>query len=1222
MSRVSAFRGTFNPTKRPYVVLTADAYVSIQGETTVIGCGECRREVNLNRYVTGIETEASIDSSPGSATVTLSIPDNDVNSFYVDGQLIIIPMMEIELYAKGYYLIGGFPQYYRIFWGMVTSTSKSWSNGVTTITIACKDILRWWELTQLTINPAFLAPEGSTAGNYQLFGNQFAGANPYTVIIALAKEAMGDFSITTGSLTSFKPEDGAENGVIGSYAKDIMTYWQLKFGNIWNSLVLFGTSGQAYTFAGSPGNVSPLQITRQLFDAEQKNLNLNPQSALFKIHPDDIAAFKIEVANAGNVEFFQTENQSKLAIAMTARDQSGNEFYCDTTGDIIFKPPFYNLNVLPNKPTSWIQDFEIIEDSITDTEQEVYTHVTASGNAFGGKTDWGINDEFTTPKTGVIDFHLLRRYGWRRTELSVEWAGDPKKLFYHLLDWIDRVNSKRQNGTITIPLRPEIRMGFPCWIPKYDAFFYIQAISHNFSPGGQATTTLTLTAKRSKFIAPKNIGKIIASGSRTVIAPADPKTGKPSGPPQKEISYTISFPSDVGNTSGNSDGRDTEDGGPAILRDPKTGKLLGFPNAVMVYRKAVSGEVLARVLANHGSKKGGPKPTKQDKNKDVGPKYTYNEDTKNALISLQNASRAKTIERLRHHRYESGMSNAGLYDYAQDTQKVIKEFSVVPADSITWGSGTDDPDEPTPLAPTQGAQTFANQKALQDSINATVNQLNGQLKIAKAEFNKKNTIFKNATSVYNKYRAVKYKGKKAPRDNQLDSEDSQQKLIVDNAQADQQTWSKNVADLQNQINTEKAGVGNIRKLKSLNIMIRPVSDEFGFEVIGHYRYGRGVFIDRGQVKIIDPTNNSNTMNQINIQFAATGGLLTENPRLDNLGPESQTFSQAFEKMEPDDYRTGASFAGANYGSNDVNAASVNYTNQNTYSDAVKHAIADTGHAIFAEADATRRAITLAELSPTMTNGLDEAQFNRCACALGRANWLSVLPQSFIDQVLRPVSATKSTPVSTLEGVNPALAAAIIPVTQETIQVAEGNNFSLSAGGGGFFDVLHNFLVDRFNADYHSNTEREQFAGNGGRQVFAPSSTPEETNILAAPDDTLFNRASQGDPNALKAMEVGANFNFGLSKKALDNFKVVANQSNKQLNRSLAQLPGSIFSATTGGLKNPPGTISTAPVKPQVQPPSNPVIGDILNPRKNSYSTPYIDFRDINSGVGKTPGTSD
>src|SRR5690606_7847300 len=155
MPRRSAFRGTYSPNRRPYVVLTPDAYVSLQGQPTLTACGECNRKVDINRYVTGISSDANVESPAGSATITLSIPDNDVNQFYVEGQFIIISMMEIEIFSKGYYLAGGVPQYYRTFWGLVNNVQQQWSGGVTTITISCRDILRWWELTNTIVNPAF-----------------------------------------------------------------------------------------------------------------------------------------------------------------------------------------------------------------------------------------------------------------------------------------------------------------------------------------------------------------------------------------------------------------------------------------------------------------------------------------------------------------------------------------------------------------------------------------------------------------------------------------------------------------------------------------------------------------------------------------------------------------------------------------------------------------------------------------------------------------------------------------------------------------------------------------------------------------------------------------------------------------------------------------------------------------------------------------------------------
>jgi len=996
MPRISGYRSSWKPNKRPYVTMAPDAYVAVQGETTVIGCGECRREIDINKYVTGISTESTVDSPPGSATINLSIPDNQVNQFYVNDGFIIIPMMEIEIYAKGYYTVGGFPQYYKIFWGLVSTVSQNWSNGVTSISIQCKDILRWWELTQSIVNPAFL-DIGKSASGYNMWGNKFAGANPYTVILILARESMGDFPLSDGSFLSSIPEKGREGLALKEFASSIMAYWQLKFSNIWNRLVLYGTSGQAYTFQGM-GNKTPAEISNAIFMEESKTLNLNAQTAQFKNQPHEIAAFKQELSRAGDVDFFQNEFQSKLSLALTARDQAGAyEFYCDTTGDIIFKPPFYNMNVIPNKPISWIQDFEIIDDGITDTEAEIYTHITSSGNAFGGVMDYGLNDDITTPRTGVIDYHLLRRYGWRRLNIQVEWAGNARKLFYYLLDQMDKINSKRISGSITIPMRPELRMGFPVWIPKYDSFFYVQGIAHNFSPGGQATSTLSLTAKRSKFIAPKNIGMMkITPGS----VPKDKNT----------VTYEISFPSNAGETSGaavpgGTTGGDQNSGAsqaktdglrfdaPAIVRDPENGRLLGFPNAVMVYRNVIDNVKMTKLLAEVGSVKGdNPQPggTQYDNR---GKRPDLQGQT---LERLNSEQRYKVIDQLRAHRYESGMSSAGIYDYAHDVDSTIKEFSVVPTTSISWaGKET-----------TQKSDEVKAQAARNDAIKKK-QELNANLAKLEQKLSDAQIRFKSAQA------SQTSQSSSAPVVN------NEQNKSTKGAETNANVIQTEINSLQGEIMSTKTNMALVDlaigsgKLSALNAMIRPVSDEYGFEVIGHYRYGRGTFIDRGRVKTLynsDGSNNKNpqVINQLNVQFASTGGALTDVIMDKTLGPESVSFAKAFEELQPDDYRTGASFKGKQYNQNEL-YENVKVTGETQYTTSINKTLSDTT-GVYAEADAVRRAITLAELQPTFSgfSTIDgRSAFTKCACGIGRFLWLSVLPKEFLQKLLTSTTATET-----------------------------------------------------------------------------------------------------------------------------------------------------------------------------------------------------------------------
>ena len=149
------FQGTFTPNMRPTVVHAPDAIVYLNGESDVIGCPSCRRKFDLNKYITQISVDLGIESVPGSANISLAVPRHSIDDLYFEGVPVITTMMEVEIYAKGYFLVEGVPQYYPIFWGLTTEVNDAYSGGEHTITINCADILKWWEMCRMNISPAF-----------------------------------------------------------------------------------------------------------------------------------------------------------------------------------------------------------------------------------------------------------------------------------------------------------------------------------------------------------------------------------------------------------------------------------------------------------------------------------------------------------------------------------------------------------------------------------------------------------------------------------------------------------------------------------------------------------------------------------------------------------------------------------------------------------------------------------------------------------------------------------------------------------------------------------------------------------------------------------------------------------------------------------------------------------------------------------------------------------
>ena len=239
----SPFQGTFQPNIRPTVVTAPDAIVFINGEQEIIGCPNCSRAFNFNKYITSIQTDLSVDSAPGSATISLSIPRHTIDDFYFDGNAVISPMMEVEIFAKGYYLVEGVPQYYPIFWGLVTEVGDNYSGGEHTVSIHCADILKWWEICKMNINPAYTVPSGQTGRNV-ITGNTFAQSNPYDIIFTLALQSFGDVIVGTGSLNNFVQES-KQRSTFNAALSDIMFYWQKRFSRVRSNLLLYGTQGVA-----------------------------------------------------------------------------------------------------------------------------------------------------------------------------------------------------------------------------------------------------------------------------------------------------------------------------------------------------------------------------------------------------------------------------------------------------------------------------------------------------------------------------------------------------------------------------------------------------------------------------------------------------------------------------------------------------------------------------------------------------------------------------------------------------------------------------------------------------------------------------------------------------------------------------------------------------------------------------------------------------------------
>jgi hypothetical protein len=788
--------------------------------------------------------------------VSLAIPRVDADDFFFEGVPIVTEMMEIEVFAKGYYLIEGVPQYYPIFWGLITEVSDSYSSGEHTVTLQCSDILKWWELCQMNINPAFTAASGQAGRS--LFGNVFFGMNPYDVVWTLAQSAFGDVVVGTGSLISMYKESGPQKRVFDSALSDIMLYWEERFSRIRSNILLYGVNGvavrgdslyEAYRH-GRGGTLG-----KPFASAAVRTANGGKENSQTVFDPTDpsVVAYRTQFSNAGQVNFWQSEYQTKLEIANAAKEAIGFELYMDVDGTIVFKPPFYNVDVLPNKPVSWIQDIDIIDWNFSQSEAEVVTQVQLQG-AFGGNIDYGMPQE-VTPFTSVTDYHLLRKYGWRTHTYNSEFMADPMLMFYHGMDILDRLNSRRHRGSVTIPMRPELRLGFPIYIAPKDQIWYITGISHAYSAGGRSQTTLTLTARRCKFFAPRGIGDMELTGWKGSGKPPVGKTAFPysskqlarGGTFRLRIGEAAQVPPQVGADQG-----PNSPYAPLLLRHPKTGRFVGYPNVVMAYTRPFtpSPDELKR---SKGQKTGdNPYTSKETKEKLERSAQALSDYLDKALVAGDN-------DRLREkhltNRYQYGLNSAGVYAYARDKSAVIGEILLFPTGNLTL--------DPKPATP----------------------------------------VFQGSTA-----------------------------------------------------------------------MIRPVSDERGFEVIGHFRYGRGVSLQDGRLIAGNPQDKVS----VGVQAALSGDLFatlsSQSQGLTSVTTVYPSPAEAITRLQMEDLQTA--------GILNPETKKAEFVGDTFIDSAVIGSPEQAGVPTTAEASQLSKALTITELTVARSSGVVDPN---CACTLGRSD---------------------------------------------------------------------------------------------------------------------------------------------------------------------------------------------------------------------------------------------
>lgn len=470
--------------------------------------------VNFNDYITAISTNYGVDNLLPGGSISLSVPNGYKHLFMAPGGgLLVDTMSEVRIYAKSYFFSkSGNTVYRRVFNGMIKSVDYNENNTSLEIAISIIGILHMMELMHTDRAPARMS---NSSLNQVATLTVDSGKNPYEIIIAAFKRGM-DFSGFLQTAMTGQQSLVKKGPLAYSIQHNFVAKWQERLTDLRKYIHLFGYKGK----------VSSPTVLGVGTEAAQKNkdtaaesghdaMSVASQESLYltntirKHLPEFMVTSKLELLGGKSVP--------RLEVVRNVIESIGYEGYQDLDGSIIIKPPLYNLDSTIIGDTSKIEsenlsDYtnpfiihlaEVMGENYMEDESAIRrTRMTVQG----GYNSWGFQMGMPTSLKAVgsfIDINLVRKFGIRdEAPKQLNFISSSSKAIYAFAAMeLVKANKNFRTYHVIIPLRPELRLGFPIHVPHLDLYAYISAISISYNVGGRADMALTCNfiRKRPQF---------------------------------------------------------------------------------------------------------------------------------------------------------------------------------------------------------------------------------------------------------------------------------------------------------------------------------------------------------------------------------------------------------------------------------------------------------------------------------------------------------------------------------------------------------------------------------------------------------------------------------------------------------------------------------------------------------------------------------------------------
>ena len=486
--------------------------------------------VNFNNHVQNFNASYDVDNLIPSGSVGISVPNHQKYLYQSPGgNNLIQPMMEAQVFAKGYYLSPrGNSIYYRVFKGVVSHVTHTDNGKSLEISLTLRGIMRFLELMQTDLKPGLASNSERGATPYS--SNQ-SNLDPY--------EMIADTFLRGMNYEGFQLNSIANNGqtirgsdLERSIQADYITKWQAILNGIRADVHIMGYGGtiaaedlnSVTKDSDALGYLDPALKTAGTQKAGTRTESDATRDLLVNTIRGYTPDFKVSSVNLTNGSI--TPRLERIRQILTI---IGFEGFQDIDGEIIFKTPLYNLDVtnLTAAPTNGgvSSQGNSAADKITNTNNPFIVHLaeieaeseTEDEGAIRStrmsiQANWDKSLQITSDGTlrevsSHIDIPKLARFGLREEPAkTLGWLdpGDKFMMYAYAVHEMVRGNRGYRTYNMVIPMRPELKLGFPMYVEHKDMYGYIKSINMSYTIGGSATMNILLDTVRKRPMFPSS----------------------------------------------------------------------------------------------------------------------------------------------------------------------------------------------------------------------------------------------------------------------------------------------------------------------------------------------------------------------------------------------------------------------------------------------------------------------------------------------------------------------------------------------------------------------------------------------------------------------------------------------------------------------------------------------------------------------------------------------